>query len=82
MMALSAIDCALWDLKGKWLGQPVYRLLGGPTRSTRQWWQAPLQSDLLHQERAGHLLLPPRHRPRARYLILPFRNFCARPPTD
>lgn len=32
MMALSALDCALWDLKGKWLSQPVYRLLGGPTR--------------------------------------------------
>ena len=34
MMAISAIDCALWDLKGKALGQPVYRLLGGPTRQT------------------------------------------------
>ena len=34
MMAISAIDCALWDLKGRWLGQPVYRLLGGPTRSS------------------------------------------------
>lgn len=32
MMAMSALDCALWDLKGKALGQPVYRLLGGPTR--------------------------------------------------
>ncbi len=32
MLAISAIDCALWDLKGRWLGQPVYRLLGGPTR--------------------------------------------------
>ncbi len=32
MMAISAIDCALWDLKGKYFGQPVYRLLGGPTR--------------------------------------------------
>jgi L-rhamnonate dehydratase len=30
--AISAIDCALWDLKGKAWGQPVYRLLGGPTR--------------------------------------------------
>ncbi|UCC69481.1 MAG: hypothetical protein JSV79_06130 [Armatimonadota bacterium] len=32
MMALSALDCALWDLKGKALGQPVYRLLGGPVQ--------------------------------------------------
>ena len=32
MMAMSALDCALWDLKGKVLGQPVYRLLGGPTQ--------------------------------------------------
>ena len=29
---VSAIDCALWDLKGKAWGQPVYRLLGGPSR--------------------------------------------------
>jgi L-rhamnonate dehydratase len=33
MLAISAIDCALWDLRAKWLGQPVYRLLGGPTRA-------------------------------------------------
>lgn len=32
MLAISAIDCALWDLKGKYYGEPVYRLLGGPTR--------------------------------------------------
>lgn len=28
--ALSAVDIALWDLKGKMLGEPVYSLLGGP----------------------------------------------------
>jgi len=30
--AVSAIDLALWDLKGKLLEQPVYALLGGPVR--------------------------------------------------
>ena len=34
MLAISAVDCALWDLRGRWLDQPVYRLLGGPTRDT------------------------------------------------
>ena len=32
MLALSAIDCALWDLKGKYYDTPVYKLIGGPTR--------------------------------------------------
>jgi L-alanine-DL-glutamate epimerase-like enolase superfamily enzyme len=31
-MALSALDVALWDLKGKALGQPVWKLLGGAWR--------------------------------------------------
>ena len=30
--ALSAVDLALWDLKGKVLGRPVYELIGGPAR--------------------------------------------------
>lgn len=30
--AVSGIDLALWDLKGKVLGKPVYELIGGPAR--------------------------------------------------
>jgi L-rhamnonate dehydratase len=33
MVARSAIDLALWDLKGKLLSVPVYSLLGGPCRT-------------------------------------------------
>lgn len=30
--AMSMVDVALWDLKGKYLGQPVCNLLGGPVQ--------------------------------------------------
>ena len=32
--AISAVDNALWDLKGKLLGRPVYELLGGPQKES------------------------------------------------
>lgn len=32
LQGLSGIDIALWDLKGKYLSQPVHRLMGGPMR--------------------------------------------------
>ena len=34
MMAISAIDNALWDIRGKYFEAPVYQLLGGPTRES------------------------------------------------
>lgn len=33
MMAISAVDNTLWDLRGRYFNVPVYRLLGGPTRA-------------------------------------------------
>src|SRR5207245_9545081 len=32
--AHAALDIALWDLKGKSLGQPIYKLLGGAWRTS------------------------------------------------
>ena len=32
MTAISAVDLAVWDAKGKLLGQPVFKLLGGRTK--------------------------------------------------
>jgi galactonate dehydratase len=34
MRAISAIDIALWDLAGQYLGQPIYNLLGGRNRES------------------------------------------------
>jgi D-galactarolactone cycloisomerase len=33
IQAISGIDIALWDLKGKFFGQPIHRLMGGPLRT-------------------------------------------------
>lgn len=40
--AISGIDQALWDIRGKLLGMPVYRLLGGPmdARGVRGYYHA------------------------------------------
>ncbi len=57
--ALGALDLALWDLKGKRLGAPVYELLGGLTRdyvecySTGYPWQGSLAETALACVGAG-----------------------------
>lgn len=41
---VSAIDIALWDIRGKVLGQPIYELLGGPVRDEIALYTHPDQS--------------------------------------
>jgi L-alanine-DL-glutamate epimerase-like enolase superfamily enzyme len=39
LKAIAGIDCALWDIKAKALGVPVYELLGGPYQDKiRAYW--------------------------------------------
>jgi L-rhamnonate dehydratase len=59
IMAISAVDCALWDLKGRVLGQPVYRLLGGPSRT-----EIPAYASML-----GYSIEPGRAADRAREAV-------------
>jgi len=52
---LSGIDIALWDLRGKILGVPVYQLLGGPFRNKLRvyangWYTNPASPDLIAEE--------------------------------
>jgi D-galactarolactone cycloisomerase len=49
--AASALDIALWDIKGKHFGMPIHRLLGGPIRQ-----QVPAYASGLFKYRdVGHL---------------------------
>ncbi len=43
--AMSAIDTALWDIKGKALGVPVYQLLGGKVNDELRTYASQLQFD-------------------------------------
>ena len=43
--AMSAIDIACWDIKGKALGVPVYQLLGGKTNDKLRAYASQIQFD-------------------------------------
>jgi galactonate dehydratase len=72
--ALSGIDMALWDIKGKALGVPVYELLGGPTRDrVRVYAHARTPAAMKELRGRGFTAFktgPARHRP-ARYVETP-----------
>ncbi len=54
MTAISAIDCALWDIQGKALGVPVYQLLGGRSRDDVMVYGHANGADLEDTVRAVH----------------------------
>ena len=51
--AVSVVDIALWDLRGKAAGEPVYRLLGGPTRDRVPVYASMLGSSVVPERAAA-----------------------------
>ena len=49
-IAFSGIEIALWDLKGKYLNQPVYNLLGGKYRDSIEFYGSSLSRHLSPEE--------------------------------
>lgn len=59
MLALSAIDIALWDIKGKALDQPLWKLLGGHRDTVPTYASGSLRRGLTHDQaqRAAQILV-------------------------
>jgi len=49
-LAMSAIDIALWDIKGKALGQPLWKLLGGHRDRVATYASGSLRRGLTHDQ--------------------------------
>lgn len=55
--AMAAIDTACWDIKGKALGVPVYKLLGGKTNGTLRCYASQLQNGWRKAAEAGGIVM-------------------------
>lgn len=55
---MSAIDVALWDIKGKALGVPCYQLLGGKCRNELRTYASQIQFGWGDPEKKEHLTTP------------------------
>lgn len=53
--ALSGVDTALWDLKGKLFGQPVAKLLGGPRRDPVPMYASSMSRQISPEDEAARL---------------------------
>jgi L-alanine-DL-glutamate epimerase-like enolase superfamily enzyme len=51
-IGIAGVDVALWDLKGKALGVPIYRLLGGKVRDRVRMYASSMRRDLPPVEEA------------------------------
>lgn len=53
--AYSGLEIALWDLKGRYLNQPVYNLIGGLYRDRIPLYASSMSRDLTHAEEADKI---------------------------
>jgi D-galactarolactone cycloisomerase len=51
--AISAVDCALWDIAGKRCGLPLCQMLGGPVRSTLPVYVSGLEGHTVEEQLAS-----------------------------
>jgi len=54
-MAVSGIEMALWDVKGKALGLPIYKLLGGAYRTRIRMYASSMRRDISPADEARRL---------------------------